>query len=168
MKKLLRLVLSSLLCALTALGGLALAEEIPQVAVDIAFEGSYAEWPEHNLKILLPSDWRMLENTEGFFAAGNDDDSQVIELEVFASVDTTMEALYTEFSGDLDFADVQLIAFNGIPFVIYTVPSENLFGALTISAQQDFMYFFRFYPADDEAFGNLAIQIMSTLDVLAG
>lgn len=137
------------------------------VVVEVTFQGTWIPFEDHNFQIYLPNDWVIFEPGEGmYFACGLEDQSQLFIIEIYENEDYDMRAIFDELSATEGYESVSSMLINGIPFVLFASASEDMRGGVTLSADGACMYFFKFAPGSDEAFSELAWQILSSLSVI--
>lgn len=151
MKKLLAIVLT--LVAL--LGCTAMAEEM----VPVTFEDGF--------QISLPADWVEIELTDEMLAGGigyavcSPDGTHTVQISWSPlEADMTVEELQADLA--TEYANATIIESNGIGFVGFTV-SEDAYGFAALDATEPGMYIFWCTPANDEAFNETVIAIMSSI-----
>ena len=175
MKKMLALLLSLALCLL-AVGAVAeTATEAP--ATDSAIEvnpvenGTVVPFADHNFQITLPSDWNVLEVSDDQATAGiiyscaNPEGTRTVSIaytELAAATD--LNAAATELANTYE--NVQMLTINSIPFVSYSIKENDVNGIATLNAAGTGLYQFLFYPASDEDYGSLALQIAASIDTI--
>lgn len=151
MKKLLAIVLT--LVALLSCA--AMAEEM----VPVTFEDGF--------QISLPADWLQIELTDEMLASGifyavcSPDGANTVQISWSAlEADMTVEELQAVLA--TEYANATIIESNGIGFVGFTV-SEDAYGFAALDATEPGMYIFWCTPANDEAFNETVIAIMSSI-----
>lgn len=157
MKKTLTLVLCVLmLCtAVTAMG--------ETVSVDLDYDGTYLPFEDFGFRILVPSDWAIYETEDAYFAAGTEDRSMLMEIDVFANEEDTMDTILEAFQSEEGYTDVEPVYYNGIPFVTFTYAPDNFFGAVTLTGDDGYSLYFTFTPNDD-GLRTLGTKIMASID----
>lgn len=136
------------------------------ISVEITYEGVQTSLSGHGFSLLLPEAWVVYVKTDSALSAGPSDDSRRLTVSAFENTDSyTLATLLAELSADSAYIEVQPVSFEGVPFIAYEAPGENLFGVITLSADASFLYFFTFSPQNDDAFRDLALQIMASLQL---
>lgn len=148
----------------------AFAEEVQQsYTVEITFDGSYVPFEEDGFQIYLPNEWVVYEITpeweeQGiFYATGSEDGTKTMMLSVMDSESQEINALAEEMSAS--FTGVEIITINDIGFVTYDINESNASGMVALN-ENGYVYNFVFYPADDEEYMALAMQIMASIQNL--
>lgn len=167
MKKLISLLLTVVLCLSAC--SFAFAEDV--VEVDLCENGAWVPFTDYGFQVYLPSDWLVLETTDEQTASG--------VIAVFASPDgaRTFNVAYTEFdeATDLDavseelaanYDNVALLTINNTDYVTYDIPENDVTGLCTLGGSGIGFYQFVFYPASDEEYGQLAVQIAASLSTI--
>lgn len=122
---------------------------------------------EDGFQISLPADWLQLELTDEMLANGifygvcSPDGANTVQiswsaLEADMSVEELRASLATEY------ANATIIESNGIGFVGFTVSGDD-YGFAALDATEPGMCIFWCTPANDEAFNETVITIMSSI-----
>lgn len=168
MKKFLATALS-LLMVLGACG--AVAEDAAAqdtIEVPVVENGTVVPFVDYNFQVTLPSDWSVLEVTDEqastgiIYSCANPEGTRSFtiaytEFETATDLNTVAEALAESY------ANVQMMTINEIPFVTYDIAENDVTGIVTLGSSGIGMYQFVFYPASDEAYGPLALQIAASI-----
>lgn len=176
MKKLLAIALALMLC----LPALALAEE--PLEIEITFDGVWFPFADHGFQLYVPADWAhmdmlMFTDPESFEFAGyqippvlyymfsDESFSTMFNVLVFSTEDLPIEEFQTKL--EAEYADVgNWVTINEIPFFLFENDAEsNTSGAVTLA--EGAAYAFLMIPADDEAFSELAMQVIASIQPIA-
>lgn len=158
MKKTVAALLS--LCLLLAVG-LAAAET---VSIEIDYEGAYIPIGGYGFSLYLPADWAIFEPVDGApFFAGEAAGERVLWLEAVDAGGQTLEEVLVELEGADAYDNVREMFFGGVPFVTYA--GDELFGAVTVTAGGESLLLLKFAPAGDEAYYDLAMQILASIQL---
>lgn len=141
----------------------ACAETGTALEVEIDYEGSWVNFEQERFRLYLPSGWMLVDSEDAAFVVVSADLKQAMWIDVFAADGMTIDGVLESFQEEKAFTGVRAVYFNGVAFVCYTSVTNDLFGALTMSADGSTLYFFKFIPASDEGLGVLATKIMSSL-----
>lgn len=177
MRKRLSLLLALMMCLFTisAVAQAAAPADSAQtedvIEISPVENGTAVPFPEHNFVITLPSDWNVLEI--------NDEQAQAGILYSCANPESTrtFSIAFTQFDAatDMDtvtaelataYENVQRLTINGISFVSYNISASDVTGIATLTADGMGLYQFVFYPASDDEYGTLALQIAASIDTL--
>lgn len=159
-KRIIGLLLAILLVGMAAF---ATAEGVTIVA-PIDYTGVWVKFPAEGFQLYIPEGWYVVQ--------GDDFDGVVMTDQTTAyrmSIETqegdglTMDAVLDAFLSVPSFEGVGLMYFGNIPFVSYDMPGADMFGAVTLSADNSRAYFFKFTPYTDPAFSTLAVKILASL-----
>lgn len=172
MKRILAVALSMLMIfgVCGAMAETATATEQP-IEVPVVENGTVVPFADYNFQVTLPSDWNVLEVTQDQANAG------IIYSCANPEGTRTFTIAYTEFQAatDMDtvatalaasYANVQRMTINDIPFVTYDIAENDVTGIITLGSSGMGMYQFVFYPASDEAYGPLALQIAASITAI--
>lgn len=171
MKKvlILALVAMMLLANVTSLS-VSLAEseviEVPEVE-----NGTIYQFVDDNFQLVIPSDWIIGELTEEqiasdiMFSSFNPEGTRTftIAYTVFDEEKDT-EAVATELAGHYE--NVGVITINDIEFITYEISELDIMGFVTVGVSGADMYQFVIYPASDEEYSMLALQIVASISVI--
>lgn len=155
-----------LCCGLVFVAPLALAEDEmqgEQLTVTIDYEGAWMTFADFQFRLFLPSDWSTVEGGDLYFMAVDDTRTQAMWMELFHSEGNSMDTILEDLSSLREFEDVYGVYYNGVPFVKYSVPENNMFGFATLAAEDTIVLFIKFTPGSDEGLQALAVQIMASL-----
>ena len=141
------------------------AAGLAQTVVEtIDYEGSWVIFEQQGFKLYLPNGWQIAQAADtGKILLLNETATASMWVEVMAGDGYTLEGILEAFSQAKGFSNVQLVYFGGVPFVTYTLEADDLFGAVTLSADYASAVFFKFMPYSDTALTSLAVKIMATL-----
>ncbi len=163
MKKALSLIIALMLLA----APLALAEEAAPVTIEITFDGSYLPFEDLGFQLMLPNEWNILETEDYYAAFANDDLTQGLVLAILEVEEgDTLESLADAMMAEIEGVVASVVTINGIPFVVYDAMADDITGAFTLTDNGQYCVHFIFYPGSDEAFTELAVQIMASIQAL--
>lgn len=162
MKKSLALILSLMLLCV---GFTAVAEDT--TTVDITFDGVYVPFEELGFQLLLPTDWVDYEQDTYYFFVGTEDQSQAMAIDILDVAGQTLEEVAQSVAEEESIGQVAGLTINGLPFYLYELADGSAFGAFTNTSDNAYCIHFIFAPGGDEAFGDLALQIMASISPIA-
>lgn len=140
------------------------AESNPALQVEIDYEGAWVSFGQECFKIYLPADWVIVQtDASESFNVLNGTLTQRMWIDMFPSEGFTMDGLLASFKDMEGFERVGAVAFNGVPFVAYSLPESDMFGAVTMTADGTRILFFKFMPQSDPELELLATKIMASL-----
>ena len=141
------------------------------IEVGTVENGTVVPFTDHNFQITLPSDWNVLEVSEEQASTG------IIYSCANPEGTRSFTVAYTELTEATDissvaaelasaYENVQTLTINGIPFVSYDISANDVTGIVTLGASGLGLYQFVFYPASDEDYGPLALQIAASITTI--
>lgn len=159
------MLLVLLTAALPAAGPVEAEQAEQRIAAEIDYEGAWLTLADQGFALYMPLGWAIGASGETDTVALVDPDTgRSMWIERMQSqtpfVLAEIEKAFAEASG---LEDVAVVHFGEIPFITYTAPAEDMFGAITLSADHAAAYFFKFKPLSDTAYTALSLKIMATL-----
>lgn len=162
MKKITAFALSLLMLCTASL---ALAMEAKSITP--TYEGTYIELDGFNLKISLPNEWTAYgDNPDLYLAMGNADETQFMIAELEELPGETLDTMAASLSAAEGYENVSAVYINDVPYVTYTAPAEDIFGAYLINGDSDYTLHFTFTPGSDTGLVALAEQILGSVQVV--
>lgn len=157
-------VLIPLICLLLFVSlPLSFAEDIlPESSVE--YEGVWYPLTDLGLQVYLPYEWVVYtEEADVYLMAGDAEGSQLMWIELFPNTDGyTSESIFSEFVSSARFENVYELQFTEVTLTCYEDPANEMFNAVTLSADGANACFFYFSPNSV-----LAQQIITTVSPLA-
>lgn len=138
------------------------------IEVPVVENGTVVPFADYNFQVTLPSDWNVLEITEEQAASGviyscaNPESTRSFTI-AYTKLDeaTDLNAVASELADS--YQNVQTLTINDIPFVTYDIAENDVTGIVTLGSSGVGLYQFVFYPASDEEYGPLALQIAASI-----
>lgn len=165
-KRTLAMLLALALCVCAAS---AVAEET--VEIPVIEDGTWVAFEDYGFEICLPSDWNVMEVTEDQAAVGvhfsciNPEQTRSFTL-AYNDLDEATDAQALAAQLATVYSEVQLVNINGLDFVSYTIPEQDVTGILTLGGEGTGLHQFVFTPASDADYGPLAVQIAASISPL--
>lgn len=159
MKKVLALLVCFILicCCLPAFA----EEDTPEKSVE--YEGVWYPLTELGLQVYLPYEWVIYtEEEDVYLMTGDGEGSQLMWIEKFQNTEGyTSESIFNEFVESGRFENVYELAFSEVKLICYEDNINEMFVAVTLSADASYACFF--YSAPNSL---LAQQIITTISLL--
>ena len=138
-----------------------------KITVQPSYEGEWSVFKDFQFGLMLPKTWTSVKaEKEIYFMAVDETAEKALWIELYQSEGHTLDSVLKDLKALPGFDGVEGMYYNGVPFVRYTVPKEDLFGFATLTADGNTLLFFKFTPASDAKLIDLSTQIMSTLSPL--
>ena len=158
MRKTLALLLTVLLlCAPAAV----LAEDA--ITVAITFDGEYYEFEDYGFQIAVPSGWVVEDEEDEVFFAYDEETGYCMEIMMIDAGGAALEDIAAEIAAQEGYT-IMPAALNGFVFVFFEAAEEEVFGAFANNPDDSVCFWFMFWPLGDAEFGDLALQILATIE----